>query len=240
MVVLVSSEEYPAAEAELVLELCERRVAGLIIVPTGSDHGYIRAEMDRGLAVVFVDRPAGDLDADTIVLDNLAGGRSAVAHLAAHGHRRIAHIGDRSSLYTAEQRVQGYRAGLEDLGLSVDDELVRMGARNPDDARAITQELLALADPPTAIFTGNNLLTLGVLQALRGADHRVALVGFDDFDFADMVTTPVTVVRGDTEQMGIRAAELLFERIGGDRAAGRTDTLPVEIVARGSGEMPPG
>jgi LacI family transcriptional regulator len=125
-------------------------------------------------------------------------------------------------------------------GVAVDPELVRLGTHDDRQAEAVVRELLALAPGrrPTAIFTGNNRHTVGAVRALRGLEGEIALVGFDDFELADLLAVPTTVVRHDPERMGAEAAALAFERLGGDGSPPRRVVVPTELVARGSGEVP--
>jgi LacI family transcriptional regulator len=237
VVIIANSDEDPAAERTAVGTLLERRVGGLLIVPAGRDHAYLRDEVQLGTPVVFMDRPADSIEADEILLDNVGGARRATEHLVAHGHRRIGLVGDPLSISTIADRVAGYRASLERAGIRVDQSLIRVGAHDVRHAEAATRELLALVDPPTAIFATNNRACIGALRALRAADASTALVGFDDFELADLLE--ITVVRHDPLEMGRRAAELLFARLGGDEGPAQRVTLPTELVARGSGEVRP-
>src|SRR2546423_2863963 len=122
-----SSDEDAARERELALEFCARRVDGLIVVPAGLQHGYLMPEIASGTPVVFVDRPPGDVLADTVLVDNIEGAGAAVAHLAAHGHRRIAFLGDSPGIYTATERLRGFREGCAKAGIPYDEGLVAMG-----------------------------------------------------------------------------------------------------------------
>jgi len=101
--------------------------------------------------------------------------------------------------------------------------------------------MLGAADPPTALFTAQNLVTIGALKALRrlGRQHDVAIVGFDDFLLADVLEPPVTVVAQDPQLIGQLAAEQLFRRMDGDASPFRTEIVPTRLLARGSGEIPP-
>lgn len=231
-----SSDEDPAAERELVLDLCQRRVDGLIIVPAGTDHRYLLREIELGTKVVFIDRPPGRIRGDLIVLDNVNGARQAVEHLIRQGHRRIAMVGDRPDINTQVERFQGYREALAEHRLKLDETLVREGAHDVPQAQAAVTSLLAMRKPPTAIFTANNLITLGALRAMRAGERRLALVGFDDFELADMLPVPITVVRSDAAEIGRQAAELLFARLAGDARPPQKIVLPTELVIRGSGE----
>src|SRR5512132_1913097 len=147
-----SCDEDPERERELIGSFRERRVDGIIVVPASHDHAYLYAEKRAGTALVFLDRPASHLDADSVASDNLGGSVKAVEHLIAHGHRRIGFLGDLLSISTAGQRLDGYTKALEDEGIGRDATLIRTGLRSPDAAAQAVEGLLALPDPPTALF----------------------------------------------------------------------------------------
>jgi LacI family transcriptional regulator len=239
LVLIGSLDEDPARERELAGALIDRRVDGLVIVPAGSDHSYLMREQRAGTALVFIDREPKLLAADAVVSDNRQGAIDAVNHLLAAGHRRIAYLGDRLSIPTAAQRFAGYTHALEVAHLDMDSRIVRHGVGGVDAAIEATEELLALADPPTAVFTSQNLVTIGASRALRAAGRQesVAQVGFDDFPLADMLRPGITVIAQDIEGLGRRAAEILFARLDGDQAPTQTFTLPTRLIARGSGEI---
>ncbi|WP_260407870.1 LacI family DNA-binding transcriptional regulator [Planomonospora venezuelensis] len=233
-----SSREDPLRERELVLTFCARRVDGLVIVPAGSDHGYLLPELDAGVAAVFADRPggleAGPVRCDTVLCDNAGGAHAGTVHLIRHGHRRIAFLGDDPSIFTAAERLRGYRRALADAGLGPDDALVAMGPA--EGSGAALERMLAGPEPPTAVLTGNGRITVAVL---RGTRHRPALVGFDDFELADVLSPAVTVVAQDPAGLGRTAAELLFRRLAGEHGPARRIELPTRLIPRGSGELPP-
>jgi LacI family transcriptional regulator len=237
-----SSDEDPERERELTEALAARGVDGLVIVPCSVDQAHLVRERETGMALVFVDRPPRLIDADAVLSDNAGGATAAVEHLLAAGHRRIAFLGDRLEVHTASERRRGYELALRRAGLAADPALVRTELVAAAQATAATLELLDRADPPTAVFAGQNLITIGALRALRerGLQHAVALVGFDDVMLADMVEPGITVVVQDPHALGRRAAELLFEQLDGVRGEGtRRVELPVRLVARGSGEIAP-
>ncbi|GAA3156459.1 LacI family DNA-binding transcriptional regulator [Nonomuraea roseoviolacea subsp. carminata] len=230
-----SSSEDPARERELVRTFCARRVDGLIMVPAGHDHSYLRQELEAGTPAVFADRPPGPgLDVDTVLCDNAGGAVLVTRHLLAHGHRRIAFLGDDPSIFTAARRLHGYRSA---MGHLYDERLVAMRTPTPGSVRADLERMLSLDRPPTALFTGNGRLTVTALRALEG--RPLALAGFDDFELADLLTPGVTVVAQDPAGMGRIAAELLFRRLSGEDDPPRHVTLPVRLIPRGSGELPP-
>jgi LacI family transcriptional regulator len=236
-----SCDEDATRERELIGSFRDRRVDGIIVVPAGHDHTYLYEERRAGTALVFVDRPASHLDADSVLSDNRGGARQAVQHLLAHGHTRIAFLGDLLSISTAEERLSGYIQGLEGAGIGVDDALIRTGLRHPDAAAEAARDLLALADPPTALFTGQNLLTIGGVRALRaaGMERQIALIGFDDVSLADMVDPAISVVAQNPHGLGRTAAQLLFRRLDGETSPPVHEVLPVELISRGSGEIAP-
>ncbi len=240
IVITGSCEEDAERERELVLRLLRRSVDALLIVPAGVDHRYLLPEIGAGTPIVFLDRPPRGVDADTVLLDNVGGARAAVEHLLRHGHERIAFVGDRPPLYTASERLAGYRAALRDAGLEPDDALVSTGSHDAASAERAVRDLLALpaAHRPTALFTANNRNTIGALRAMRDADRAVALVGFDDFELADMLAVPVTVVRHDSAEMGRIGAEMAYARLDGEEGLPQRRTIACEVVARGSGELP--
>jgi LacI family transcriptional regulator len=234
-----SSAEDPARERELALEFCSRRVDGLIVVPAGMQHGYLVPEMRAGTPVVFVDRPAGDVVADTVLVDNLGGTAAMVGHLVDHGHTRIAFLGDAPDIFTASERLRGFREGCAKFGIRYDENLVVMGPHTESGVMAAVRRLLSSATPATALITGNNRITVMVLRALSTLPHRPALAGFDDFELADLLDPPVTVLAHDIAAMGRAAAELLFARMEGDSSPPRRIVLPAHIISRGSGEVRP-
>jgi LacI family transcriptional regulator len=236
-----SSDEDADRERELAEAFLSRRVDGLIVVPSGHDQSYLRPEVDAGVALVFVDRPPAFIDADCVLSDNAGGAFEATAHLIAAGHRRIGFLGDHQRIFTATERLRGYREALAAHGIPFDEELVRMELHNSDMASAAAGELLALGDRPTALFAAQNLITIGTVQRLRALDlHRtVALVGFDDLTLADAVEPGLTVVAQDVHELGRLTAELLFARLDGDRGPTRRIQVPTTLIERGSGELPP-
>ena len=240
IVITGSCEEDPEREQQLVGRLLRRSVDALLIVPAGADHRYLEPELAAGTPLVFLDRPAVGIEADTVLLDNLGGARAGVAHLLERGHDRVAFVGDAPALHTARERLAGYRRALVDAGVPERTELVRTGPHDAAGAEATVRRLLRLpvARRPTAVFCANNRNTIGALRALRDHPRPVALVGFDDFELADMLPTPVTVVRHAPEDMGRIAAELAYARLEGDGGPPQRRTLPCELVVRGSGEVP--
>jgi LacI family transcriptional regulator len=227
-----SLDEDPRRERELAEAFAQRRTDGLVMAPTGADQGYLAGF--SGMPVVFVDRAAVNMAGDTVVATNVAGAAAAVRQLVLYGHRRIAYLGDYRRLTTARDRHRGY---LRAIG-------ARAGPQVHDlhDAAAAERATIALLrspDPPTALFTAQNLITMGAVRALHGLGRQrvVALVGFDDFPLADLLDPAITVIAQDAARMGRTAAGALFERIDGRGGPPREIRIPTTLIPRGSGEI---
>ena len=237
--VLTAGSHSEDRERSTLLALSSRRVDGMLIVPLGRDQSYLRAEQALGMPLVFVDRPPSGVAADAVLADDRGGGLLATRHLLQHGHRRVGVVGASASVHTVKERVAGYDAAMAEAGLARDPRLVRLDVEGSAAAREAVHHLLADPSPPTALFLLNSVCTIGALRALddAGLAGRVALVGFDDFDTADLLAPAVTVVAHDIVEMGRRAATRLFARIGGEDGAPTHDLLPTTLIPRGSGEL---
>jgi LacI family transcriptional regulator len=228
----------PGRERALAAGFTARGADGLILVPTGDDQSHLASEVASGTAVVCVGRVPHRLDVDAVVATDAAGAASAVRHLAAAGHTRIAFVGDRA---VSDARLAGYRAALEAVGLAPDPVLVVADLADPGLAERAVSALFRMSAPPTALFTARDAVTVGALRALHrlGLQRLVALVGFGDFVTADLLSPAVTVVTQDPRRIGTRAAELLFARMAGVAGPPATYPVPTVLVPRGSGELSP-
>jgi LacI family transcriptional regulator len=239
LVLSASSEEDPDDEREALLAFIDRRVDGIVLMPTSTDHSWMGSDRIGDRHVVMVDRPAPGFAADTVVADNRGGAREATRHLIRHGHRRIAFVGGPPEMYTASERLAGHREALGGAGLALDPELEALGLLDSQQSRQAVSRLLTGASPPSAIFAGQNLLTIGAVRALRqlGVQREVALVGFDDIELAGELDPGITVMAQSPVEIGRTAAELLLRRLDGDTSAPQTQIVPTGLVTRGSGEL---
>jgi LacI family transcriptional regulator len=235
--VTANNDEDAELERSLVDAFLERRVRALIVVPSGDRHDYLTIEGNRGVPFVFLDRPPDGLDADAVLIDNAGGARAAGEHLLRGGHRRIALIADLARMAPQRGRIDGFVAAMDTAGNDAWEPYLRTDVHDVRRAEQTVRELLELDPAPTALFTTNNRLTTGALRALRDHPDPPALVGFDDFDLADVIGT--TVVAHDAVAMGREAARLAFQRISGDRGPAQTVIISTTVIARGSGERPP-
>jgi len=236
-----SLDDDPDREEVAVSAFLRRRVDGLILTTVSKSQGYLLPELRRGTPVVFVDREPAGVEADVVVSDNAAGAAAATRHLLSYGHRRIAFLGDRTDIQTAQERRRGFLEELGRAGVATVDIPIITGLHDEDAANRAMIALLGSEHPPTAVFSSQNLVTIGAVRGLRerGAHHTVALVGFDDVPLADLLDPGVTVVAQNPHEIGRLAAERIFARLDGDHSAGRTYIVPTELIPRGSGEMKP-
>jgi LacI family transcriptional regulator len=233
MLITASSEEDAEREHQLLRDLCSRRVDGLVVVPASRDHSFLQAEVELGTPVVFLDRPAGGLLTDTVLLDNRGGARAGVERLLAAGHRRVAILLDSIDVYTMVERLRGAQDALAATGVSYERALIRNGVRDPATAASAVNELLDLSEPPTAFFCLNNRITVGAIQELWRRQSAAALVGFDDFELSHLMPRSLTVIAYDTKAMARQAAELLFDRIQGRTSWPRTVVIETTLIDRG-------
>lgn len=223
------SGENAAEELDAVMDLCRRRVDGLLIVPTSGDHSGLRREMDLGTPMVFLDRRPPGLPADAVLLDNFAGARAGAGRLLDAGHTRIGVLLDTLKMSTMAQRLDGVRQAHTDRGLVFDEDLVAYNVSTPEQSAARMEEILASEGAPTAFFCGNNRSGIGALRTLWALGRTEPLVCFDDFYLSDLMPRPFTAIGYDNYALGATAAELLFRRIRGEEFEPQTVVLPTEI-----------
>ncbi|MEM9134201.1 MAG: LacI family DNA-binding transcriptional regulator [Actinomycetota bacterium] len=241
LVFAASTDRSAVRERQLIEEFIRRRVDGLIIVYSGSDPMALRAEIERGTPTVFLDLEPEAVSADIVRSDHYGGARRVTEHLLSHGHRDIAFLGDDAKVYSATQRLAGYRDVMGAAAIAVPDTRIVTGSYDTDEWYARTYDLLCQSSLPTALFTAQNIVTLGAVRALHELEleHVVAQAGFDDVDLATAVRPPITVVTQDPLQLGREAAERLFARIDGDDSPPRQLIFETPLIVRGSGELPP-
>jgi LacI family transcriptional regulator len=240
-VLAASMDDDAGREKALVAAFLRRRVDGLVLTPIAKSQAYLMPERSRDLPMVFVDREPVGIDADAVVSDNAAGAAKAAAHLISQGHTKLAYLGGRTDIQTARERRRGFIDELGRAGIPTATVPFLEGLQGEESARRAARELLTGIAPPTAIFSAQNLVTLGIMRALKelGLSRAVALVGFGDFTLSDMTEPGITVVAQYPEHIGRLAAERVLARIGGDRQEPRTYIVPTKLVPRGSGEIPP-
>lgn len=235
---LGNSDEDPARERLYLATLRAEGVAGMIVTPSSTVPGSCAAIAGLGVPAVIIDRVPPDAPLDSVSVANVAGARTAIAHLIELGHRRIGLIGGMPHLSTALDRRIGYEQALAEAGLPVVEELIEQADFRQQGGYTAMLALLDRARPPTAVFVANNLMTLGALQAIHERDLRIpddiAIVGFDDMPWATSFQPPVTAVAQPTYQLGSIAARLLLERLGNPDLPVRRVVLDPVLMVRAS------
>lgn len=238
-VILCNTHGAEDKEQHYINVLRNKQVDGILFVATGDKTNSISETLGENFPILLVDRELVGVRTDVIIVDNHQGGLLATRHLLELGHQRIACISGPSRLRPSAERISGYTQALEEAGLAFDSELFRMGDFHPSSGYQATLDLLALDDPPTAVFTCNDLMAIGVIRATSELGRRVpddlALVGFDDIELASYTIPPLTTISQPIDRMGDLAARTLIQRIEEDAVQAPTrQLLPVELVVRGS------
>lgn len=236
-----SIDDDPEREQPTVEALLRRRVDGLILTTVRKSQSYLLSEQAFGTPIVFVDREPAGVEADAVMSDHARGASTATRHLLDHGHTRIAYLGDLSTIQSARERRRGFLKELGVRGVPTADCPIVMDLHDAAAAERVTLQLLTGPEPPTAIFSSQNLLTVGAIRALRSlaAHDSIALVGFDDLPLADLLEPGVTVIAQDPHRIGTLAANLLFARLDGNTEEPRNYIVETALIARGSGEILP-
>ncbi|MEA2320674.1 MAG: LacI family transcriptional regulator [Solirubrobacteraceae bacterium] len=235
---LGETRDDPEHELHIVQELVQRRVDGLLLAPSaGASEHALRWLRTQSVPVVLLDRLLG-AGLDEVGSENEEPTAQLVEHLAGLGHRRIAMVAGMPGVTTTEERLRGFRLGLERSGMEHDDALIVAGGSHRDRARVATRALLDRPEPPTAIVSGNNFMTIGVLRTLTERGLRVpddiALVAFDDFEWADLFAPRLTVIAQPTIELGERAVRLLVSRLEDPTLPPRSVRLGATFVHRDS------
>jgi LacI family transcriptional regulator len=240
LVFLCDTRNDPETELKVVREFVQRRVDGVILAPSADpDNKAIEFLAANKMPFVQVDRIASS-GADGVGLQNRHAMEILVDHLVAHGHRRIGLVTGEPGFRTTVERGEGYVRALKKHGIAIDPALMQEGNATSEEARRAMLRLIDLPERPTAIASGNNLATIGIMKAVRerrlSVPDDIALIGFDDFEWADCFEPRLTVIAQPSEAIGLRAAEMLLERIKSpERAPRQVRLAPTLIVRRSCG-----
>jgi LacI family transcriptional regulator len=237
-VILCNSDGNPTRELLYMDLLIQKQVDGVLLVPTGKQAELAATLRTRNIPVVVIDRDVPDAPIDRAHIDNIAGADLATRHLLDLGHRRIGYIGGPPHLSPVPDRSAGYRQALHEAGIPIDEQLVVDGNFRDVGGYTGAQALLALANPPTAIFAGNDLMAIGALAAAREAGidvpHNLSIMGFDDIHLAGYINPPLTTIAQPKYELGVIAAQLLFARLAQPDLPPQRRLLQAQLVVRQS------
>ena len=244
--ILCDSQEDPSLEQANLNMLFARRVDGVLLAPTRANVAQDRLTRRR-LPLVFFDRIWPGFAGSAVVVDNLGAAYDATRHLIGLGHRRIAIITGRLDLSTGMDRLEGFRRALQRAGLPLHDRYLQQGDFQLESGYSCGLNLLQLAEPPTAVFSCGNQMTLGLMRALGElgvpCPGRVSVLGFDDFDWVANFSPRLTTVAQPSMEMGKQAVMMLLRKIESFNEADRDDeekvvTLRAELRVRDSTASP--
>lgn len=239
-VLLIDTHDDPEREFKAVQELIARRCDGIVLAPSAAPAQTYDLLERRNMPTVLVDRftDTGTLAADSVGVHNIEPVAELVDHVAGRGHRRVAFIAGTPGLATSRERLAGFELGVKRNNLDPDPDLTVIGGSDEESSYKAVSGVLRLTDPPTAIVTGNNAMTIGAMRALADLGLRipedVGLVGFDDFPWATLFKPRLTVVAQPLTELGTRAATMVHERIANPSLPARQVRLPATLKVRES------
>jgi LacI family transcriptional regulator len=236
---LLNSDERFKLEEEKVSMIMNFPVAGLIIAPTTSNHDYLKHLVGDACPLVFIDRKPRGIEGDCILSCNMEGAYEATEFFIRKGHTKIGLISGIPSLTTSSEREEGYLKALHDHGLSADRACMRNGDGRQRSGYQLMQELFSETDI-TAILVTNNSMTIGAFSFLKensvAIPDRIAIIGFDDSEWAPIATPPVTIVKQLGFDIGLKAASILLNRLGehAQDTPAREYRVPTRLIVRAS------
>jgi len=237
--IIVANTDYDIKkESDSVRLFYSKRVDGFIIVPASNEDRHVKFLVDNNVPIVLLDRKLDKVRADSVIVDNFGGTKKLTAHLINSGHRRIGIITGSTNCTPGKERLAGYLEALKMSNLSMDQTLIKIGNFKQESGYKLTLELLSLPSPPTAIVACNNLMGLGVLDALKDRKihipEEIAVGVFDDMPWFRHINPPLTVVAQPSFELGVTAGRLLLEQIKKERRKPREIVFKVDLVVRDS------
>jgi len=238
---VVATGKSPAVEDAQLDAIQKHRVAGLLIVTSGSDGKHLKMLHQSGIPIVALDRPVAGVRTDAVLVENREGAERGVRHLIEHGHKKIACVGFDSGSYTVRERIEGYKLAMRTAGLA---PIFCTDVKDLEAMQNLVQSWSTDLAKPTAVFTVKRISSIHLIQALHLHKVRVpediAIVGFDDFELAEVLGSPLTVIRQSPTDIARAAAEILFKKIAGPQAGQLDESqpakmlFPADLIIRGS------
>jgi DNA-binding LacI/PurR family transcriptional regulator len=215
---LASTDGEPRKERLIVQAMRQRQVDGIVFASVRMADREVTKLARDGTQVILASRNLKDAEVDYVVVDSLRGAEMAVDHLLGHGHVRIAYVGGPQTIVNFQERLRGYRDALARAGITPDPALcISTEKLSVDAGSTAAHQLMALPEPPTAVFAATDNLAFGVLRACHRAGwavpRQLAIIGFDNVPFGEIALVPLTSVDGHGFGIGQHAARLLIDRI---------------------------
>ncbi len=235
---LTDTHDDPASELRAISDLLARNVDAVILAPSARPERALTYCEQRNIPVAVVDRILPSLDIDQVGSENVESTAALVDHVVHNGHRRVAMISGKTGLTTTTERVAGYRLGLERNDLKFSRKYLVSGDSTELGGRRALQSLLELPEQPTAVVSGNNQMTIGVMGAARAAGITIpgdlALIGYDDFAWADFFSPRLSVLAQPIDAIGDHAVRMLLTRLADPDTPHRKVSLRPQFVHRDS------
>ena len=236
--ILCNTDENPKKE-ELYIELMiSERVSGVIITPTREFGCPIQKLLNANIATICVDRRVLDCPTDSVISDNVFSSYTLIKHLITNGHTRIGALFGSSEITSFRERLEGYKKAISEFNLVIDSKLIMQGDPKKEQGILLTERLLNLENPPTAIVAGNNLMALGSIYASVKAGYSIpediSIISFDNQEWMGLINPRLTVASQPTYEMGKLAAELALARIAKPNRLVKNIVLESEIIFRDS------
>lgn len=238
-IILCNTDENSSKEEQYLKVLLEKRVDGLIVSPTSTRVPFLHSFQKRNIPIVCIDRYLENMEVDTVTVDNIHGASIAVKHLIKLGHKRIGIIAGSKMATTSQDRLKGYQNALNQYGIKEDRSLITEGNLTIEGSIKAVESLFELKSPPTAVFSSNNLMSMGVYIALKRLGKKipedVAVVGFDDLEWAEALDPPLTAISQPAYTIGATAGQLLIQRLLNEGPRDRQSiVLKTNLVVRQS------
>lgn len=234
---LANTGELDETQETVLNTMVSREVDGVILSPTGRESGAINTIMEMDLPIVMIDRSGPYSGIPLIALDNVDAAYQATKHLIEDGHEKIGIVMGLEDVDTTQYRLKGFQKALQDHRVDLRDEYILDGNSRMEGGYRAARELLNLDDPPTALFITNNLMTLGALHLIRdyglSCPENLGIIGFDDHEWADIFTPPLSVIKQPTFRMGAKAADVLVSLLN-DGTPDPVEPFTGELIVRGS------
>lgn len=238
ILMISNTNESPEKEKYILNSMLSEKVSGVIIVPSSGNNIFLEKLVVDGFPMVMVDRRLKNLNIDSVSINNEKGGLLATQRLINNGHKRIGIICGIKGLSNSEERFEGYKRALDKAGIAIDKDLITYGNYVESGGREAMEKLLSLSDPPTAVFSTNNLMTLGCIKELYSRKisipDEIALIGFDDSTWAEALIPPLTTVKQPGYELGTNAAELLIKKLNNGNSSIMNIVLNPELIIRES------
>lgn len=238
VLMICNTNEDPEKEKFFLNSMLSEKVSGAIIVPTNGNGDFFGKLVEDGFPMVMVDRRPENINVDTVSINNELGGYLATKRLIQNGHTRIGIVCGIKGLSNTVERLGGYKKALNEANIDVSNELITYGDYIESGGREAMEGLLSLNQPPTAVFSTNNLMTLGCIKELYKRNvsipDEMALIGFDDSSWAEALNPPLTTVKQPGYELGVNAAEILIKRLSNENVNRVDVVLNPELIVRES------